>query len=490
MNEAVEMLNPEANPAEPSSEAVAATLNSAFQKQRQSYLADPVPSLEQRRDDLKNLKRMLSENLDAIVDAISEDYGNRSRHESLFAEVIAVTDGINDTIKQLKKWMKPQKRHVDITLYPGGKNRVIPQPLGVVGLIIPWNFPVNLSFSQLTGAFAAGNRAMVKMSENSIALSRLLIEISPRYFPEEKLMWFEETGGVGIEFSQIPFDLIMFTGSGQTGRAVMASAAKNLTPVVLELGGKSPAIIDPEFPLEKAIERILFVKQFNAGQICTNVDYVFVHESQREAFIEKSREWVKKHIPDINSKDYTSIIDDRSFKRLEETLEDAREKGATIINLSGDLSANREQRKMPVHLVLDTTGNMTVRNRETFGPILMVLTYRDPEEVTKYINGQDRPLALYPFTKNKELCQQYIDRIMSGGVTVNDALFHVAQHDMPFGGVGPSGMGHYHGHEGFVTFSKMRPVFYQAGFSSMKFLAPPYGKFATVVFNFLVKLKS
>jgi coniferyl-aldehyde dehydrogenase len=489
MNQAVETMNPAAAPAEDISRQTAATLNAAFQKQRQSYLADPVPGLEQRREDLRALKRMLSENLDEIVDAISEDYGNRSRHESLFAEVIAVTDGINDSIKQLGKWMKPQKRHVDLTLYPGGKNRVFAQPLGVVGLIIPWNFPINLSFSQLTGAFAAGNHAMVKMSENSIALSRLLIKLSPRYFPLEKLMWFEETGGVGIEFSQVPFDLIMFTGSGQTGRAVMASAAKNLTPVVLELGGKSPAIIDPEFPLEKAVERILFVKQFNAGQICTNVDYVFVHESQREVFIEQCRAWVQKHIPDINSKDYTSIIDDRSFKRLEETLADAREKGATIVNLSGDQPANRETRKMPLHLVLDTTANMTVRNRETFGPILMVLTYGNPEEVIKYVNGQDRPLALYPFTKNKELCQLYIDRIMSGGVTVNDALFHVAQHDMPFGGVGPSGMGHYHGYEGFVTFSKMRPVFYQANFTSMKFLAPPYGRFATTVFDFLVKFK-
>jgi len=490
MNQAVETMNPAAAPAESNSQQIAASLTAAFQKQRQAYLASPIPDLDQRREDLLALKRMLSENLDEIVAAISEDYGNRSRHESLFAEVIAVTDGINDAIKQVKKWMKPQKRHVDLTLYPGAKNRVIPQPLGVVGMIIPWNFPINLSFSQLTGAFAAGNRVMVKMSENSIALSRLLIRLSPRYFPAEKLMWFEETGGVGIEFSQVPFDLIMFTGSGQTGRAVMASAAKNLTPVVLELGGKSPAIIDPEFPLDKAVERILFVKQFNAGQICTNVDYVFVHESQREAFVESCRKWVKKHIPDINSKDYTSIIDDRSFKRLEETLEDAREKGATIVNLSGDQPANRETRKMPLHLVLDTTGNMTVRNRETFGPILMVLTYKIPDEVIKYINNQDRPLALYPFTKNKELCQLYIDRIMSGGVTVNDALFHVAQHDMPFGGVGPSGMGHYHGHEGFVTFSKMRPVFYQANFTSMKFLAPPYGRFATKVYDFLVKFKS
>ena len=469
--------------------AIANRLRTAFEKQRRAYLQDPIPGLEQRKADLLSLKRLLSENLDAIVDAISRDYGHRSRHETLFAEIITSTDGVNDAVKHLGKWMKPQRRHVDRTLYPGARNRVIPQPLGVVGLIIPWNFPVNLAFSQLIGAFAAGNRAMVKLSENSMALAQLLKEISPRYFPEEKLAWFEETGGVGIEFSQIPFDLLMFTGSGQTGRAVMASAAKNLTPVVLELGGKSPAIIDPEYPLDKAVERIMFVKQFNAGQICTNVDYVFVHDSQREAFVEQARAWARKHCPNIDSEDYTSIIDDRSYRRLEETLEDARDKGATVVNLSENKSGNRDARKFPLHLVLDTTSNMTIRNRETFGPILMVLTYRDPEEVIRYVNGQDRPLALYPFTRNKDLQQLYIDRIMSGGVTVNDALYHVGQHDLPFGGVGASGMGHYHGYEGFVTFSKLRPVFYQANFSAMKFLYPPYGRFARKVFDLLLKLK-
>ena len=490
MNEAVEMMNPAAIPAtEDQSAHIAEMLNAALRKQRKSYLADPVPDYEARKQDLLTLKRMLNENRDAILDALSEDYGNRSRHESLFAEFITVTDGINDTIKHLKKWMKPQRRHIDKTLYPGGKNRVIPQPLGVIGIIVPWNFPVYLSFAPLTYAFAAGNRAMVKMSENSVALTRVLAKLSPNYFPEDKLSWFEETGGVGIEFSQIPFDLIMFTGSGATGRKVMASAAKNLTPVVLELGGKSPAIIAPDFPLEKAVERIMFVKQFNAGQICTNVDYVFVHESQRDEFVERCRTWLAAHVPDINSKDYTSIIDDASFRRLEETLEDARSKGATVINLAGEQPCNRDERKMPVHLVLDTTENMTVRSREIFGPIMMVLTYDKPEEVIKYVNGQDRPLAMYPFTRNKELAQMYIDRIMSGGVTVNDALYHVAQHDLPFGGVGPSGMGHYHGYEGFTTFSKLRPVFYQSNFTAMKFLQPPYGKFATRVFDFLVKFK-
>ena len=467
----------------------AAHLRATLDKQREAYFAHPVPTYEERKQDLLTLKRMITENRDAILDAISADYGNRSRHESLFAENISVTDAINDKVKRTKKWMKVQKRHVDQTMFPGARNRVIPQPLGVVGIIVPWNFPCNLSMLPIATAFAAGNRAMVKMSENSIALSRLLIEIAPKYFPEEKLAFFEETGGVGVEFSKLPFDMIMFTGSGPTGRAVMASAAQNLCPVILELGGKAPAVIDPEYDLAKAVQRIMFVKQFNAGQICTNVDYVFVHESQKDEFARLAGEYVKKHVPDINSVDYTSIIDDRSFQRLLDTLEDARAKGGTVVNLNGDQQPDAEARKMPLHLVMDPKDDMIISGRETFGPILKVRTYTDPEEVIRYVNAADRPLALYPFTNDKTLAQMYIDRIMSGGVTVNDALFHVAQHDIPFGGVGPSGMGHYHGYEGFQAFSKLRPVFYQAGFSSMKFLQPPYGKFADRVFKFMANLK-
>lgn len=467
----------------------AATLLADFELQRAAYLADPMPDLEQRKADLLALKKMLMDHRDAIITAISEDYGNRSRHETLFAEIITVADTINDSIKHLKSWMKVQRRHIDKMMFPGAKNRVIPQPLGVVGLIIPWNFPINLSFSQLAAVFAAGNRAMVKMSENSVALSRLLQRITPDYFSADKLSFYEETGGVGIEFSQIPFDLLIFTGSGQTGRSVMASAAKNLTPVVLELGGKAPAVIDPTFPLDKAVERIMFVKQYNAGQICTNVDYLFVHESQREEFVELAKAYVAEHCPDIFHTDYTSIIDDRAFARLIATIEDANQKGATVVNLSPGQAPDAATRKIPLHLVLDTTSDMQIRNRETFGPLLMVLTYSEPEEVVDYINSHDRPLAFYPFTNDKDLCQSYIDRVMSGGVSVNDALLHVAQHDMPFGGVGPSGMGHYHGYEGFLTCSKLRPVFYQSRFSALKYFAPPYGKLATRAFDFMLKLK-
>lgn len=468
---------------------VAVMLNATFQKQRSDYLSKATADYAQRVADLKSLKRMLIENKEAVVEAICQDYGNRSRFDTLFAEFFAVLDGIDDAVKNLKKWMKVQKRHIDFSTYPGAKNRVIPQPLGVVGMIVPWNFPINLSFAPLTGAFAAGNHAMVKMSENSVALSRLLIKISGNYLPETKLSFFEETGGVGVEFSQIPFDLMVFTGSGQTGRSVMASAAQNLTPVILELGGKAPSVIDPNFPIEKAVQRIMFVKQFNAGQICTNVDYVFVHESKKDEFIAATKAWVKVHVPDINSTDYTSIIDDRSVLRLQNTLEDAKSKGATVINLN-DQDVNTEKRKFPLTLVADTSEDMMIRTRETFGPILMLLTYKDAAEVVQYINERDRPLAFYPFTNDKELAEMYIDRVMSGGVSVNDALLHVAQHDIPFGGVGASGMGQYHGRDGFIAFSKMRPVFYQAGFSAIKFLQPPYGKFAMTIINFMVKMKS
>lgn len=465
------------------------TLQDCFQLQRTSFHQHGIESNAQRKQHLLNLKAMINNHREAIVEALNRDYGNRSRHETLLAEIITATDDINSSIKHLNQWTKVQKRKVDHSMYFGAKNRLIPQPLGVIGIIVPWNFPVNLMFSQLSAVFAAGNTAMVKMSENSRHLAALLIEICPKYFAKEKLQIFDETGEVGIAFSRLPFDHLMFTGSGATGRKVMAAAAQNLTPVTLELGGKSPAVIDPEYPMEKAVERIMFVKQFNAGQICTNVDYLFVHESKLEELIQTAMAWVKAHVPDIHSKDYTSVIDDRAYQRLMHSLADAEAKGATLINLNQQ-QADAATRKIPLTLVLDSNAEMEIDTRETFGPILMVKTYQTPEQVVDYIVQRDRPLAFYPFSHNKKLVEFYISRVMSGGVSVNDALFHVGQHDLPFGGVGASGMGHYHGYEGFLTFSKMRPVFYQAGFSSLKFLAPPYGKFATWVLNFLLRMKS
>ncbi len=466
-----------------------AQLQQCLAMQRAAYRQQPNPDDQQRVADLRALKKMLSDNQEAIIAAINEDYGSRARQETMLAELIVVLDGINFAIRHLKKWMKPQRRKIETKIYPGAKNRVIPQPLGVVGVIVPWNFPIQLSFTPLTCIFAAGNRAMVKMSENSIALSRLLIKLRPNYFPPEKLSFFEETGGIGIAFSALPFDHLMFTGSGATGKSVMAAAAKNLTPVTLELGGKSPAVIAPDYPLQKAVERIMTAKVFNAGQVCVTVDYVFVPEAQLDEFVRLVKAWVSKHCPDIESPDYTAMIDLKAYQRVMAALDDAKQKGATLINLSEGQTAASESRKIPPYLVLNATPEMEVLQREIFGPLLPVIPYKDKQEVVDYVGDRDRPLAFYPFTKEQDLQTFYLNHVMSGGVCINDALIHPAQHDLPFGGVGASGMGHYHGREGFMTFSKLRPVFYQAKFSSLKLLSPPYGKLANTMLKTILKLK-
>jgi coniferyl-aldehyde dehydrogenase len=434
---------------------------------------------------------MLKENRTALVDAINRDYGNRSEFETLFAEFFVVLETISDAAKHLKQWMKPQKRHIDFMMYPGARNRVIPQPLGVVGIIVPWNFPLNLSFAPLAAIFAAGNRAMVKMSENSQHLAALLMELSPKYFPEDKLKFFDDGGGRGPAFSSIPFDHILFTGSGATGRAVMANAARNLTPVTLELGGKAPAVVGPDYPVKTAAERIMWVKMFNAGQICTNIDYVFVPEGTVAEFTEHCKRLFAERFPDMNGPDYTSIIDARSYARLQAALDDAKAKGGTLVNLAAGQQPNAALRKFAPHLVLNPSEDMQVMQREIFGPILPVRTYRDKQEVADYVNSHDRPLALYPFTHDRALQDFYISRVMSGGVGVNEALLHVAQHDLPFGGVGPSGMGHYHAREGFDTFSKLRPIFYQGPFSAIQMMfQPPYAGRASKLLNLLIRFKT
>jgi coniferyl-aldehyde dehydrogenase len=465
----------------------AALLAETLQRQRQAYLAHPVPSLDERKADLRALQRFVRDHKSAICDAISADYGHRSRHETLLAEVFPVVDGIDHVIKHLRRWMKPQRRSVDLRNFLGARNRVIPQPLGVVGVIVPWNFPLNLSLIPLTYIFAAGNRAMVKMSENSRHLAQLLIERMPAYFPPEKLQFFDETGGVGIEFSKLPFDHLLFTGSGATGRAVMAAAAQNLCPVTLELGGKAPAILCDDFPLRLAAERILFVKYLNAGQICTTVDHLWMPKARIAEFVEVAREIMPRRFPQLETPDYTAIIDQRSFDRLLAALDDARERGATVVQLVPGPAFDPALRKIAPHIVLDAPADSVLWQREIFGPILPIRGYESLDEAVNAINAGPRPLAIYPFSNNTATVQSLLERVMSGGVSVNDALFHVGQHDLPFGGVGDSGMGHYHGEEGFHTFSKLRPVFYQARFSTMKFIMPPYGKFADRVLAFLTK---
>lgn len=462
-------------------------LEKTLKLQRDAFQAAPNPTFAERKADLLTLQRFVRENRDALVDAINKDYGNRSRHETLFAEIYSVIDGVDHTIKHLKEWMKPQTRKIDLKNFLGATNKVIPQPLGVVGAIIPWNFPIWTSFNGLICTFAAGNRSMVKMSENSRHTARLLLDKIPEYFPQEKLAFFDETGGVGIEFSQLKFDHLIFTGSGVTGRAVMAAAAQNLCPVTLELGGKSPAIICDDFPLRTAAERLLFSKCFNAGQVCTTVDHVYVPQSQITSFVQMAKDIVKGRYPKISSKDYSSIIDQRAFDRIIAAMEQAKEGGATLIPLIPGKPWDAATRKIAPHIVLNAPAGCDLRTREIFGPILPVIGYQHVDETIAAINAGPRPLAFYPFSNDKERIHHFITHVMSGGVTVNDSLLHTAQHDLPFGGVGDSGMGHYHGYEGFMTFSKMRPVFYQAPFSAIKFMWPPYGKFASTYLDFLTK---
>ncbi len=470
-------------------EAICSEFKVCLDLQRGARIGNPAPDYSQRLSDLNALARLVKENKNALAAAVNADYGNRSTFETLFAEIFVVLEEVKHTKKRLKKWMKPRKRKIDHMLYPTSSNRVIPQPLGVVGVIVPWNFPILLSLSPLVAILAAGNRAMIKMSENSNHLAQLLISIAHNYFPPEKVQFFDDGGGCGPAFSALPFDHLFFTGSARTGRAVMANAARNLTPVTLELGGKSPAVVAPDFPIETAVDRILWAKAFNAGQICTTVDYVFLPEGGEEAFSREALRVIAQRYPDINHPDYTSIIDDRSWQRLKDALDDAVAKGARVLNLFPGQAPDNSLRKFPLTLVFDVTDDMEIMKREIFGPLLPIKSYRNTDEVIEYINKGDRPLAFYPFTNDRRLQDFYIARVMSGGVAINHAVLHVGQHDIPFGGIGASGMGHYHGREGFLTFSKLRPIFHQGAFNTIRMLLPPYDKGADRRLEWIVKLK-
>jgi coniferyl-aldehyde dehydrogenase len=455
-----------------------------FELQRRAYLAHPYPSLEERRENLRKLERILVDNADGIVEAINRDFGNRAAEESMLLEIFGCVDGLRYSRRKLKKWMKPQRRHVSF-MFATGRNRVIPQPKGVVGIVSPWNYPLFLTVSPLTSILAAGNRAMIKMATNSQNLCRLLAEKVAAVFPEDTLAILP--GVPARDFSTLPFDHIVFTGSADAGRTVMRSAAEHLTPVTLELGGKSPTIIGDDYDVETAASRILYAKFLNAGQTCLAPDYLFVPEGKRDRFVEAARRIVAERYPDTNDRSYTSVIDEKSYRRLRATLDDAERKGARAVPLVPGTSFNDLQRKIPPHVVLDVTDDMTIMQEEIFGPLLPVKTYRAIDEVLEYVTSRDRPLGFYVFTNDKALEEKLLYGTISGGVTINNCMLHVAQHDIPFGGIGPSGMGQYHGYEGFVEFSKLRSVFTNPRFSAMHLLYPPYTARQGRVFKFLLK---
>ncbi len=467
-----------------------AEFQDAYLKQRAAYKANRMPSLEERRSDLRSIHRLLVDNKDALIAAVNQDYGCRSSFETKLTELLQCQDAVLGAIKQVKKWMKPQKRHVDATQYPLAKAWVFPQPVGVVGIVVPWNFPIAMAFQPMICAFAAGNRVMVKMSENSNALAALFKRLVSKYFPADKLAIFEDGGGRGPLFTQLPFDHLFFTGSPMTGRAVMANCAQNLTPVTLELGGKSPCVVAPDYSMRTAAERIMWTKMLNAGQICTNVDYLYLPEGKVDEFIREAQAVTAERYPSITNGEYTAVIDQRQYDRLQETLADAVAKGATAINLCPGRDGDPARRIMPPIAVTGVTDDMLIMQREIFGPLLPIKTYRTKEEVVDYIGAHHSPLALYVYSNDKALQEFYMYNTISGGVTINDGLLHAGMHSLPFGGVGNSGMGHYHGQDGFLTFSKLRPVFKQSPWRSMNMLMPPYSGKAGRMLEFMMKMKS
>jgi len=448
-----------------------AALEAVFACQRAAFAAEPMPSEEDRLRWLDALRDVLATHQPALIEAISTDFGHRSADETLLAELMPSLHGIRYACRHLRRWMKPSRRRVGLAFQPASA-RVVYQPLGVVGIIVPWNYPLYLAIGPLVGALAAGNRVMLKMSESAPATGRLLRDLLGQVFAEHEVAVVLGDVETGKQFTRLPFDHLLFTGSTEVGRQVMQSAAANLTPVTLELGGKSPAIVAADVPLEQAAERIAFGKTLNAGQTCVAPDYVLVPQQRLEAFVEAYRLAVQRFFPQLtDNPDYTSIINERQLLRLEGYLADARARGALLLPLFDE----GQGRRLPHHILLDVNDDMQVMQDEIFGPLLPVLPYASLDEAIAYVNARPRPLALYFFGYDRAEQQQVLERTHSGGVCLNDTLLHVAQDDLPFGGTGASGMGHYHGHEGFLTFSKAKAVFSKPRFNAARLIYPPYG---------------
>lgn len=422
-----------------------------------------------------------------FVQAISDDFGGRSRQETLLLEVFPVVDAIGHAIRGLPQWVRSRPIPAGWQFLPG-RARVIYQPLGVVGVIGAWNYPLLLTLSPVVSALAAGNHVMLKPSELAPRTADLIARTISGLFPEEYVT--TVTGGpeTGAAFASLAFDHLLFTGSTRVGKLIMRSASENLTPVTLELGGKSPVVVHPDFPLQTAARRIMAGKLYNAGQTCIAPDYALVHAGAREEFVRRASEAATEMYPNLAANpDFTRIISTGHYRRLRGLLEDARSKGAEVleVNPAGE-SANEENRVFPPTLVWNVDDAMAVMRDEIFGPILPVVAYRSLDEAIEFVNSRPRPLALYYFDYNARRIDSVLARTVSGGVTVNDTILHIAQNDLPFGGVGPSGMGHYHGFDGFETFSKKKGIFLQSRLTTLGLLRPPYGALARRVADFLI----
>ncbi len=461
-------------------------LHRTFQAQKRAFEHNPNPSYEVRKDALLRLKRAVLDNQERLLEALNDDYSSRSRDESMLAEFMPVIQGINYTLEHLKDWMKSHRRKVGL-LFLGARNSIHYRPLGVVGIISPWNYPINLSLGPLIAALAAGNRAMIKVSEFTPRTSEVLKDILANTFTDDLVSVITGEADVAEEFTKLPFDHLLFTGSTMIGKRVMKAAAENLTPVTLELGGKSPAIIGDDMPINDAAERIAFGKAFNAGQTCIAPDYVLCPRDKMDAFVDSFKAKFASMYPTLkDNPDFTAIINDRQLKRIRGYLDDAIQKGARVIEVNpANEDFSRGTRKMPIHLVMDATPDMTILQEEIFGPLLPIVPYDSLDDAIKYVNSRPRPLAMYYFGYQKAQQKTMLEKVHAGGVCINDTLMHFAQDDMPFGGVGESGMGHYHGKEGFITFSNAKGVHAKGRIHSGKIVFPPHG---TIIHQIVYKL--
>ena len=456
-------------------------LNEILEKQKKAHLRDGPLSVEIRKEWIDRCIALLIKYQNEIVDAISEDFGHRSTESSLLADVAGSIGSLKSAKENIKKWVKPEKRKVTPAILGllGAKLRVEYQPLGTVGVISPWNFPVTLTFGPLGSIFAAGNRAMIKPSEFTPKTSELMKTMFEEAFTEEEVAVFTGGPDLGEAFSSLPFDHLLFTGATSIAKHVMRAASENLVPVTLELGGKSPVIISKNTNFDMSVKRVMAGKTMNAGQICLAPDYVFVPKDKKEDFISQSKKTVSEMYPSLkDNPDYTSVINQRHYDRLQGYVEEAKEKGFEVveINPSNEDFSQQAHHKIPPTLIVDPDDSLSVMKEEIFGPILSVKTYEDIKDTVDYINSNDRPLGLYYFGDDKKEMQSVLENTTSGGVTINDVVFHVGQENAPFGGVGPSGTGSYHGIEGFKNFSHTKTIYTQSSFDGLFGLfRPPFG---------------
>jgi coniferyl-aldehyde dehydrogenase len=451
-------------------------LNRLFKIQHQACLDHPYPGYEERVENLNALKALVLKYQDEFIRAMSDDFGHRSRGDSGIGDMLTTIQGINYCLKNVKDWMKPSKRHVEL-VYKPAQNYVMYQPVGIVGLLGCWNYPILESFGHLAWVLAAGNRCIIKGSEFVPNTNRVSKEAIAEFFNESTLGFVEGEVEVAQAFTALRFNHILVTGSPNVGKLVMKAAAENLTPVTLELGGKSPLILDEEMDIKSAVSRFILGKTMNAGQTCVAPDYIFCPESRIAILIGEIQRRYSEMYPDfVNNQDWTSILDDRQYARINGLLEDAVSKGATALPLAKiDAETQKSRRKMPLTLLTGLTEDMEIMEEEIFGPILPILPYTDLDEVITYIQSKPRPLALYINSWNKPFQDKILERTHAGGVCINEATFHVAQDDLPFGGSGNSGMGKSHGKEGFLNFSNQKAVFNKGKPDLSEALFPPFG---------------